>query len=290
MGRCDQMTEKVIRTNAKDVKMLAEKLKREGDISPEEVREFRNFFEENRHELDLVSSEQNKEVTGVISLWFQVVEDSLPKYGNYLHTVPLDTTYSFLSGIPYCRDKLPFPDSVCHAEWANFSVSDYENCIEFKYAGDIRSIPELFERMKDMKDIFDGKAYLPILSPKVAARPGYYTKYDLYHVAVIRTIVLRQFPVIYAESFKGRKLLMYPSDIDKIAFILKYMPDDLVKWAHQEGLLNKSDVQMLNRNGWIQTDRPADISDGFAYECYECAGIELLNKDSQDEEWLDVIR
>jgi len=95
MGRCDQMTEKVIRTNAKDVKMLAEKLKREGDISPEEVREFRNFFEENRHELDLVSSEQNKEVTGVISLWFQVVEDSLPKYGNYLHTVPLDTTYSF---------------------------------------------------------------------------------------------------------------------------------------------------------------------------------------------------
>jgi len=28
------MTEKVIRTNAKDVKMLAEKLKREGDISP----------------------------------------------------------------------------------------------------------------------------------------------------------------------------------------------------------------------------------------------------------------
>ena len=284
------MTEKVIRTNAKDVKMLAEKLKREGDISPEEVREFRNFFEENRHELDLVSSEQNKEVTGVISLWFQVVEDSLPKYGNYLHTVPLDTTYSFLSGIPYCRDKLPFPDSVCHAEWANFSVSDYENCIEFKYAGDIRSIPELFERMKDMKDIFDGKAYLPILSPKAALRSGYYTKYDLYHAAVIRTIVLRRLPVIYAESFKGRKLLMYPSDIDKIAFILKYTPDDLVKWAHQEGRLNKSDVQMLNINGWIQTDRPADICDEFSYECYERAEIGLLNREDRDEEWVDIIR
>lgn len=279
--------------DTEDVKIFTEKLKREGDISPEEVGKIVSFLEENQYKLDPDSSKRDKEMADALGLWYRTVEDRLPENGNYLRTVPLAPEcgkwkqYNPFCWIIKCYKKLPFPDGVRYADWANFDVPSCKNYKEFKYAGDIRLIPEIYEKIRDMKDIFNGEAYIPILSPKTAARPGYYTKYDLYHVAIIRTVVSRRLPVIYAESCKGRKLLMYPSDIDKIAFLLKYRPDDLVKWAHQERYLSNSDAQTLHNDGWIQTGRPADICDGFVFSLTE---TELLNKDDQDEEWLDTIR
>ena len=230
-----------------------------------------------------------------MGLWFLTVEKKLPKYGNYLRTVPLNSVYkNWRSYNPFCRiigchKKLPFPDGIRYANWTSFDIPNHEGYKEFKYAGDIRSVPEVYERIKDMKDVFDGEIYVSVSNSRDMLS-GYYSKNTLYQASVIRAAILCRFPVIYTDSYADQRLLMYPSDIGKLSPLLEYTPDDLVRWAYQKGLLDITEMQIMLENEDFPLPhvyRPADICDGFAYECAE---IEFLNREDQDEEWIDVIR
>lgn len=284
--------------DAKDIKTLAKKLESEGDISPEEAREIANFFEGNWYKLGPDYPNRDKEVADALGLWFLVVEKKLPKYGNYLRTVPLNSVYkNWRSYNPFCRiigchKKLPFPDGIRYANWTGFDIPNHEGYKEFKYAGDIRSVPEIYERIKDMKDVFDGEIYVSVSNSRDMLS-GYYSKNTLYQasvISVIRAAILCRFPVIYADSYADQRLLMYPSDIGKLSSLLEYTPDDLVYWTRREGYLDDFETQSLLEDRWIYVKDPIvlnKISDGFSRHFVELA---LLNSNSQDEEWIDVVR
>jgi len=279
---------------------ITEKFRSEGDISPEEAGKITHFFEKNWYNLIPNSLNRDKEVADSFGLWFLAVEKKLPKDGNYLRTVPLNSVYKgWRSYNPFCRiigchKKLPFPDSIRHADWTGFKVP---NCRvyykEFKYAGDIRSVPEIYGRIKDMKDVFDGEIYVSVSNSRDMLS-GYYSKNTLDQASVIRAAILCRFPVIYVDFYADQRLLMYPSDIGKLSPLLEYTPDDLVYWARKEGYLDDFETQSLLENQWIyvkDTVVLSKICDGFTQPFVEFV---LLNSDSQEkdqgEEWIDVIR
>jgi len=285
--------------NAKDIKTLAKKLEREGDISSEEVKEIVNFFEEKHQELNPNSPTRDKEAADALGMWYRAVEKRLPEYGNFMHTVPLESDRFPLESdrfwknscnpfcwIIKCRKKLSFLDGVKYAVWDNFgSNNGYKVC---KYAGEMRLLPEIYEKIKNMKDVFGREIYATFRDAE--ARPGPYSKNSLYQTLIIRTALLHELPVVYLDTQSGRRVLMRPSDIDKLSFLLKHTPDDLVRWAYQKGLLDITEMQIMLENEDFPLPHirhPADICDGFAYECAE---IEFLNREDQDEEWVDVIR
>jgi len=220
------------------------------------------------------------------------VEKRLPEYGNFMHTVPLESDRFWKNScnpfcwIIKCRKKLSFLDGVKYAVWDNFgSHNGYKVC---KYAGEMRLLLEIYEKIKNMKDIFGREIYATFRDAE--ARPGPYSKNSLYQTLIIRTALLRELPVVYLDTQSGRRVLMRPSDIDKLSFLLKHTPDDLAQWAYQKGLLDITEMQIMLENEDFPLPhirRPADICDGFAYECAE---IELLNREDQDEEWVDIIR
>lgn len=281
--------------NAKDIKTLAKKLEREGDISSEEVKEIVNFFEEKHQELNPNSPTRDKEAADALGLWYRAVEKRLPEYGNFMHTVPLESDRFWKNScnpfcwIIKCRKKLSFLDGVKYAVWDNFgSNNGYKVC---KYAGEMRLLPEIYEKIKNMKDVFGREIYATFRDAE--ARPGPYSKNSLYQTLIIRTALLRELPVVYLDTQSGRRVLMRPSDIDKLSFLLKHTPDDLVRWAYQKGLLDITEMQIMLENEDFPLPhvyRPADICDEFSYECYERAEIGLLNREDRDEKWVDVIR
>lgn len=282
------------------INRLTDKLKYEGDVSPEEASEIAEFIDRKGNELNPNSPHYNVSFADSILCWLSAVEHKLPTNGNYVRTLPLHHFLEFSwrkdikEKLRKCRLKLSFLDGIKEIERLGF---EYEGDSEsnrnfelFDYAGEIRKFPKLCQKISEMTDIFGSKAYASVKSVVYTESLLGCNKQSLLQTSILKFAASLKCEFIYARHYNLNihdRVLMRPSDIDKISFLTKYTPDDLVKWAHQEGRLNKSDVQMLNRNGWIQTDRPADICDGFAYECAE---IELLNKDSQDEEWLDIIR
>jgi len=64
--------------DAKDIKMLAKKLEKEGDVSLEEAKEITNFFEEKHQELNPDSPTRDKEAADALGLWYHAVEKRLP--------------------------------------------------------------------------------------------------------------------------------------------------------------------------------------------------------------------
>jgi len=285
--------------DAKDINMLAKKLEKEGDIYPEEVVEIRNFLKENWDRLSPESPDRDKEAADALGLWFLTVEKKLPKDGNYLRTVPLNSVYKkWKSYNPFCRiigckKKLPFPDNIIYLDWAGFNVPSCEGYKEFEYAGDIRSVPEIYEKIKNMEDVFDEIVDVSVSNSRDMLS-SYYSKKTLYQTSIVRAAILCQFPIICATFYERQRLLMYPSDIGKLSPLLEYTPDDLVYWARREGYLDDFETQSLLENQWIYVKDPAILSkicDGFTQPFVELA---LLNNNSQEkdqsEEWVDIIR
>jgi len=284
--------------DAKDINMLAKKLENEGDISLEEARKIRNFLKENWGRLSPESPDRDKEAADALGLWFLVVEKKLPKYGNYLHTVPHDFVYKKKFHNPFrqinnCQKKLPFPDSIRYTDWAGFNIPNCEGYKEFEYAGDIRSVPEVYKRIKDMRDVFNEEIYITVLNSRDVLS-GYYSKNTLYQTSIVRAAILCRLPVIYTNSCKKQKLLMYSSDIEKLSLLFEYTPDDLIRWARREGYLDDLETHLLLEDEGIYIKDPNIISkicDGFTQPFVEFV---LLNSDSQEkdqsEEWIDVIR
>lgn len=184
---------------------------------------------------------------------------------------------------------------------------------EFRYAGNIRLLPEVYERVRDMKNVFDVETYVTFQDKiykkvkdmknvfngevcscyfwRAEAEFEFRTKNSLYQTLIVRTAFLQGMPIVCLYAQSEIKIFMHPSDINKISFLLKYTPDDLIKWAHREGFLDKEEAETFleleieNFSSLIR--HPIEICDRFAYRCAE---IELLNGDDQDEEWVDVIR
>lgn len=287
--------------NAKDVKDLTEKLYREGDVSFEEASAVAGLLKENEQELMLEWTSRDRKDAKALSLWFRAVESRLPKYGNYVHTVPLEIPYKELRGyepfgsIFHCLKKLPFPLNVKYAEWTCFNASGCktENA-SFEYVGEIMCIPKLREAIGSMKSVFytlHGDKCASLYDSVELERSGEkHKKSVLYQASVVRTAVSLSLPVIYTSSRSEKRLLMRPSDIDKISFLLEYTPDNLVHWAYKEGFLNDREYRGLLEGEWIYIDRPDVVCDRFAEYCYECKVCNKRREAVEDDSWVDITR
>jgi len=287
--------------NAKDVKDLTEKLYREGDVSFEEASAVAGLLKENEQELMLEWTSRDRKDAKALSLWFRAVESRLPKYGNYVHTVPLEIPYKDLRGyepfgsIFHCLKKLPFPLNVKYAEWACPDVSGCKaEKANFEYAGEIMRLPKLREAIGSMKSVFHtlhGDECASLYDSVKSGNSGRkYKKSVLYQASVVRTAVSLSLPVVYTSSRSEKRLLMRPSDIDKISFLLEYTPDNLVHWAYKEGFLNDREYRGLLEGEWIYIDRPYVVCDGFAEYCYECKECNKRREAVEDDSWVEITR
>lgn len=287
--------------NAKDVKDLTEKLYREGDVSFEEASAVAGLLKENEQELMLEWTSRDRKDAKALSLWFRAVESRLPKYGNYVHTVPLEIPYKELRGyepfgsIFHCLKKLPFSFGIEYADWANFDVSGIKEAqVKFEHAGEIMRFPELYKATTDMKSVFRtlyGDACASLYDSVELERSGEkHKKSVLYQASVVRTAVSLSLPVVYTSSRSEKRLLMRPSDIDKISFLLEYTPDNLVHWAYREGFLNDQEYRGLLEGEWIYIDRPDVVCDGFAEYCHECDIYKKRREAVEDDSWIDITR
>jgi len=197
--------------NAKDVKDLTEKLYREGDVSFEEASAVAGLLKENEQELMLAWTSRDRKDAKALSLWFRAVESRLPKYGNYVHTVPLEIPYKELRGyepfgsIFHCLKKMPFPLNVKYAEWACPDSSGYkaENA-NFEYAGEIMRLPKLREAIGSMKSVvhtLHGDECASLYDSVKSGNSGRkYKKSVLYQASVVRTAVSMSLPIVYTSS------------------------------------------------------------------------------------------
>jgi len=287
--------------NAKDVKDLTEKLYREGDVSFEEASAVAGLLKENERELMLEWTSRDRKDAKALSMWFRAAESRLPKYGNYVHTVPLEIPYKELrgyepfGGIFHCLKKLPFPLNVKYAEWICFDASGCktENA-SFEYAGEIMRLPKLREAIGSMKSVFrtlHGDECASLYDSVKSGNSGRkYKKSVLYQASVVRTAVSMSLPIVYTSSRSEKRLLMRPSDIDKILFLLEYTPDNLVHWAYREGFLDNREYRGLLEGEWIYIDRPDVVCDRFAEYCYECKVCNEEREAAEDDSWVDITR
>jgi len=122
---------------------------------------------------------------------------------------------------------------------------------EFRYAGNIRLLPEVYERVRDMKNVFDVETYVTFQDKiykkvkdmknvfngvvcscyfwRTEAEFEFRTKNSLYQTLIVRTAFLQGMPIVGLYAQSEIKIFMHPSDINKISFLLKYTPDDLIK-------------------------------------------------------------
>jgi len=106
----------------------------------------------------------------------------------------------------------------------------------------------------------------------------------------VRTAVSMSLPIVYTSSRSEKRLLMRPSDIDKISFLLEYTPDNLVHWAYREGFLNDREYRGLLEGEWIYIERPDVVCDRFVEYCYECTVCNEEREAAEGDSWIDVIR
>jgi len=289
------------RMNAKDVKDLTEKLYREGDVSFEEASAVAGLLKENEQELMLEWTSRDRKDANALSLWFRAVESRLPKYGNYIHTDPLEIPYKELRGyepfgsIFHCLKKLPIPLNVKYAEWACPDVSGCKaEKANFEYAGEIMRLPKLREAIGSMKSVFHtlhGDECASLYDSVKTGNSGRkYKKSVLYQASVVLTAVSMSLPVVYTSSRSEKRLLMLPSDINKISFLLEYTPDNLVNWAYREGFRNEREYRGLLEGEWIYIERPDVVCDRFGECCYECKVCNEEREEAEDDSWIDVSR
>lgn len=287
--------------NAKDVKDLTEKLYRERDVSFEEASAIAGFLKENEHELMLEWTSRDRKDAKVLSLWFRAAESRLPKYGNYVHTVPLEIPYKELRGyepfgsIFHCLKKLPFPLNVKYAEWVCPDVSGCKTGkASFEHAGEIMRLPKLCRATDSMKSVFrtlHGDECASLYDSVKSGNSGKkYKKSVLYQASVVRTAVSLSLPVVYTVSRSEKRLLMRSSDIDRISFLLKHTPDDLSKWAHREGFLDDREYRGLIEGEWIYIDRSDVVCNGFVEYCCERHVCNKGQEAIEDDSWIDMIR
>jgi len=85
------------------------------------------------------------------------------------------------------------------------------------------------------------------------------------------------------------RVLMRPSDIDKISFMLKHTPDEIVRLALSKGYIDKQTAQELFSGEWIRAGK-IDIT-GICEEFIDyCLGRRIYEEAPEDDSWADVIR
>jgi len=155
-------------------------------------------------------------------------------------------------------------------------------------------LPKLREAIGSMKSVFHtlhGDECASLYDSVKSGNSGRkYKKSVLYQASVVRTAVSRSLPIVYTSSRSEKRLLMRPSDIDKISFLLEYTPDNLVHWAYKEGFLNDREYRGLLEGEWIYIDRPDVVCDRFVEYCYECKVCNEEREATEDDSWIDVIR
>lgn len=317
--------------NAKTfVGRLTNKLKSKGDVSLKEALRIAEFLRKNK---DLnCGSPYHEDIMD----WFRVVEQKLPTYGNYVRSILTnDFSFAFLDKdivcqLNRCYDKLSFLDGIRGfvewfnpnedfgsepsfldrardvMEWLDFDIEDsnIEDDVRIKvleYAGEIRSCPELCNRILKMKDVFGRRSYISVKDLTYPEIVRGYDKDSIYQFFVMETAVFLKCELVYLQHCRTHDMiLMYPSDIDKISFILECTPDDFVRWMHQSGYIDKDATQKLLSGEWtyrkLDLDFPNDrsflkeICDGFAEYCCECYVCNEEREAAEDDSWVDIAR
>lgn len=281
---------------------LADKLKYEGDVSPEEALEITEFIDKKGKELNPDSPHYNGSFTDSISYWFSVVEHKLPASGNYVRTVPFHHFLEFswrkdiTEKLEECRLKLSFLDGIKEIERLGFEYEgDSESNRDFElfdYAGEIRKFPKLCQKISEMTDVFGSKAYASVKSVVYTKSLLGCNKQSLLQTSILKFAASLKCEFIYARHCNLNihdRVLMRPSDIDKISFMLKHTPDEIVRLALSKGYIDKQTAQELFSGEWIRAGK-IDIT-GICEEFIDyCLGRRIYEEAPEDDSWADVIR
>jgi len=284
------------------INRLTDKLKYEGDVSPEEASEIAEFIDKKGKELNPDSPHYNGSFTDSISYWFSVVEHKLPASGNYVRTLPFHHFLEFswrkdiTEKLEKCRLKLSFLDGIKEIERLGFNCEgDSEsnrNFELFDYAGEIRKFPKLCQKISEMTDAFGSKAYASVKSVVYTKSLLGYNKQSLLQTSILKFAASLECEFIYVRHCNPNihdRVLMRPSDIDKISFMLKHTPDEIVRLALSKGYIDKQTAQELFSGEWIRAGK-IDIT-GICEEFIDyCLGRRIYEEAPEDDSWADVIR
>jgi len=309
---------------------LTNKLKSKGDVSLKEALRIAEFLRKNK-DLNCGSPYYDD-----IMDWFRIVEQKLPTYGNYVRSILTnDLLYASLEKdifrqLDRCYDKLSFLDGIRGfvewfnpnedfgsepsfldrardvMEWPDFDIEDsnMEDDVRIKvleYAGEIRSCPELCDRILKMKDVFGRRSYISVKDLTYPEIVQGYCKDSLFQFLVLEMAVSLKCELVYLQHCRMHDvILMHPSDIDRISFLLKHTPDDLVCWIHQNGYIDKEVAQKLFSDKWVYKNIDLDffnscsflkeVCDGFAEFCCERSVYNEGREIAEDDSWADIIR
>jgi hypothetical protein len=284
------------------INRLADKLKYEGDVSPEEASEIAEFIDKKGKELNPKSSHYNVSFADSILRWLSAVEHKLPTNGNYVRTLPFHHFLEFSwrkdikEKLRKCRLKLSFLDGIKEIERLGF---EYEGDSEsnrnfelFDYAGEIRKFPKLCQKISEMTDIFGSKAYASVKSVVYTESLLGCNKQSLLQTSILKFAASLKCEFIYARHYNLNihdRVLMRPSDIDKISFMLKHAPDDVVRLALAKGYIDEQTAQKLFSGEWVKTGK-IDIT-GICEEFIDyCLGRRIYEEAPEDDSWIDITR
>lgn len=279
---------------------LADKLKYEGDVSPEEASEITEFIDKKGKELDPDSPHYNVDFADSISYWFSVVKHKLPVSGNYVCTIPLGHALELfwrndiVKKLKECRLKLSFLDGIKEIEKLSFDCErDSEDNKDFKlfnYAGEIRKFPKLCQKISEMTDVFDSGTCASVKAVVYIKSLLRCNMESLFHLSVLKFAASLKCEFIYIEHYNTQKrVLMRPSDIDKISFLLKHTPDETVRLALTKGYIDEQTAQKLFSGEWIRAGN-IDIA-GICEEFIDyCLGRRICEEAPEDDSWIDITR
>jgi len=195
-----------------------------------------------------------------------------------------------------CRLKLSFLDGIKEIERLGFNCEgDSEsnrNFELFDYAGEIRKFPKLCQKISEMTDVFGSKAYASVKSVVYTKSLLGYNKQSLLQTSILKFAASLECEFIYVRHCNPNihdRVLMRPSDIDKISFMLKHTPDEIVRLALSKGYIDKQTAQELFSGEWIRAGK-IDIT-GICEEFIDyCLGRRIYEEAPEDDSWADVIR
>ncbi len=234
--------------------------------------------------------------------WLSAVEHKLPANGNYVRTIPFYhfSEFSWRKDIKEklreCRLKLSFLDGIKEIERLGFDCEgDSESNRDFElfdYAGEIRKFPKLCQKISEMTDAFGSKAYASVKSVVYTESLLGCNKQSLLQTSILKFAASLKCEFIYARHYNLNihdRVLMRPSDIDKISFMLKHAPDDVVRLALAKGYIDEQTAQKLFSGEWIKAGK-IDIT-GICEEFIDCClGRRIYEEAPEDDSWVDITR
>lgn len=252
---------------AKEVKRLTKKLKSEGDITQKEAEKIVRPFCVYTAKIDEGSPSSDVDLIHALCDWYEEVLKKLPKYGNYVHSIPLfmrNKTYGRLAKtITKCIEALPLLDKAFEIRASkNFPIEMGELHLLRHFvhyadkAGEARELG-IYDTMKQYVSVIEGD-YAEYCCGLAMERSRYIERdvnsMLIYNSVLSCVIYDLGIPSAFIEFIcPAEKKLFIPCHcIDLLDPILSRSPEDIVKEARSLGLLEKGHVSLLLSGHFIR--------------------------------------